>query len=486
VAKESSIAVEANGLNVIPEGERHGKASGQFWPWAAANISLFGISMAGWIFSFGLNFTQLIFASIFGIVFSFAMVGIISLAGRRGSAPTMVLSRAAFGIHGNALPAGVSYLLLVGWETALVSLGVLASDTVMRQLGFVLGDNNFFGKVLAFVVIAGLTIFSGIWGFKLIMKIQKWITLSGILLTVVFIALTLPGLNPSSVDALTAGSTTTLVATMVYAATAFGLGWVNSGADYSRYLPRKTKGLAIFGWTTFGAAIGPIVLMIYGFLLVSSNADIAEQIGGDPIGALLLALPEGSEWFLLPFLLVVVIGFLGGAILDIYSSGLALLTMGVKISRPVAAGIDGLLMVLGTFFFVFVADSFFWPFQAGLYILGTPIAAWTGVFIADLVLRKRDYNDNALYSAKGRYGSINFSGFLTMIVGTVVGFGLIVSPDVSLTWTTWEGYIFRALGFTADNPGDWYFSNIGVFVALAIGFVGHFVFGRNAVKRQES
>jgi purine-cytosine permease-like protein len=356
----------------------------------------------------------------------------------------------------------------------------------MRQLGFVLGDNNFFGKVLAFVVIAGLTIFSGIWGFKLIMKIQKWITLSGILLTVVFIALTLPGLNPSSVDALTAGSITTLVATMVYAATAFGLGWVNSGADYSRYLPRKTKGSAIFGWTTFGAAIGPIVLMIYGFLLVSSNADIAEQIGGDPIGALLLALPEGSEWFLLPFLIVVVIGFLGGAILDIYSSGLALLTMGVKISRPVAAGIDGLLMVLGTFFFVFVADSFFWPFQAGLYILGTPIAAWTGVFIADLVLRKRDYNDNALYSAKGRYGSINFSGFLTMIVGTVVGFGLIVSPDVSLTWTTWEGYIFRALGFTADNPGDWYYSNIGVFVALAIGFVGHFVFGRNAVKRQES
>jgi purine-cytosine permease-like protein len=486
MANESTLSVEQNGLNVIPESERHGKPSGQFWPWAASNISLFGISMAGWIFGFGLNFGQLTAASLIGIVFSFALVGLVALAGKRGSAPTMVVSRAAFGFYGNALPSVVSYLLLVGWEIALVALGVLASNTVMAKLGWTWGTDNFGGKLAAFVILAGLTVFSGVFGFKLIMRIQKWITLAGVVLTVVFIALTLPSIHLSSLDALKAGSTTTFVATVVYAATAFGLGWVNSGADYSRYLPRNASGKSIWGWTTFGAAIAPIILVIYGFLLAASNADIAKNIGGDPIGALLVALPAGTEWFLLPFLLVVLIGFLGGAILDIYSSGLALLTMGVKLPRAAAAGIDGVLMVLGTIYFVFVASGFFWPFQAGLYILGTPIAAWTGVFIADLVLRKKDYTDADLYTPKGRYGSVNWSGLLTMVVGTVVGLGFIVSPDTSLTWTTWEGYLFKAIGFTADNPGDWYYSNIGVFLALVIGFVGHLLLGRGAVKRQES
>ncbi|OXE35353.1 MAG: allantoin permease, partial [Phenylobacterium zucineum] len=348
------------------------------------------------------------------------------------------------------------------------------------------GADNIIGKLLAFVVLAGLTVFSGVFGFKVIMKIQKWITLAGVVLTVVFIGLTLPSVHLSSLDGLKAGSTTTFIATVVYAATAFGLGWVNSGADYSRYLPRNASGKSIWGWTTFGAAIAPIILVIYGFLLAASNTDIAKNIGGDPIGALLVALPAGTEWFLLPFLIVVVLGFLGGAILDIYSSGLALLTMGVKIPRAAAAGIDGVLMILGTIYFVFAASSFFWPFQAGLYILGTPIAAWTGVFIADLVLRKKDYADADLYTAKGRYGAVNWSGLLTMVAGTVVGLGFIVSPDTSLVWTTWEGYLFKAMGFTADNPGDWYYSNIGVFLALVIGFVGHLLLGRSAVKRQEA
>ncbi|MEY4000462.1 MAG: hypothetical protein RLZZ626_817, partial [Actinomycetota bacterium] len=37
-----------------------------------------------------------------------------------------------------------------------------------------------------------------------------------------------------------------------------------------------------------------------------------------------------------------------------------------------------------------------------------------------------------------------------------------------------------------DNPGDWYYSNIGVFLALVIGFVGHLLAGRSLVKRQEA
>ena len=67
---------------------------------------------------------------------SFALCGVIALAGKRGSAPTMVLSRAAFGVRGNRLPAALSWLLTVGWETVLVVLATLATATVFTQLGW--------------------------------------------------------------------------------------------------------------------------------------------------------------------------------------------------------------------------------------------------------------------------------------------------------------------------------------------------------------
>ena len=475
----NNFEIEEHGLGVIPESERHGKPKDQFWPWAASNVSIFGISMAAWILGFALSFTEAVVAGLIGIVFSFALVGVIALAGKRGSAPTLVLSRATFGYHGNALPTLVSYLLLVGWEIVLVSLGVLATTTVFDRLGWGSGDAQ---KIVIFLVIISIVMASGIFGFKFIMKIQKWITLASIVLTVVFIALSAHSINFAAITSAPSGGTVALVAGIVYSMTAFGLGWVNGGADYSRYLPRTASSKGIFGWTTFGAAIAPAILVIYGFMLALSNQEIRERIGGDPIGAISAVLPD---WFLIPYIVLALLGFMGGAILDIYSSGLNLLTLGLKLKRYQAAGIDGVLMVLGTIYFVWIAGDFFWPFQAGLYILGVPMAAWAGIFIADIALRKKDYDEPSLYTPKGRYGAFNWVAVGTMLLAIVVGYGFISSPDPSLTFTTWEGYLYGVFGITGDNS-PWYYSNIGVFLALVIGFAGQYLLGRKSVARQEA
>jgi len=484
MSSNSALEIEQNGLNVIPESERHGTPRDQFWPWAASNISVFGISYAGFILGFGLNFTQALLAAVVGIVFSFGLVGVIALAGKRGSAPTLVLSRAAFGVNGNAIPTFVSYLLLVGWETVLVALGVLATDTITSKLGLTIGDGNIGWKVIAFVVIVGVVVASGVFGFKFIMRIQKWITLASVLLTAVFILLTFSSVNFSVIGSGNAGDFAAVVAGIVFATTGFGIGWVNGGADYSRYLPRNASGKAIFGWTTFGASIAPIVLITYGLLLALSVPDIGKNIGSDPIGSLTLALPAGASWFLLPYLLVVLLGFMGGAILDIYSSGLNLLTLGLKLKRYQAASIDGVLMALGTVYFVFFASNFFWPFQAFLYLLGVPMAAWAGIFIADLIQRKKDYDDASLYKASGRYGSVNWVTVGVLVVSSIVGFGFVASPDASITWTLWEGYFYKMLNITGDNSA-WYWSNIGILLAIVVGFVGQLALGGAAVRKQE-
>ena len=68
-----------------------------------------------------------------------------------------------------------------------------------------------------------------------------------------------------------------------------------------------------------------MVLLLFGLLLAGSSGDLSDAIGADPIGALATLLPT---WFLVPFALVAVLGLIGGALLDIYSSGLALLAAG--------------------------------------------------------------------------------------------------------------------------------------------------------------
>ncbi len=470
------LAVELNGINVIAESERKGSPRDLFWPWFAANVSVLAISYGSFIVGFGISFWQATAAAVVGIVASFALCGVVALAGKRGSAPTMVLSRAAFGVTGNAVPAFLSWVLLVGWETVLVSLASLGTATVFGELGWGGGDAT---KVIGFLVTAVLVVAAGILGFDVIMRLQTWITIATIVLTIGFVALTLDQVDWDAVSSAPSGSTQAFIGALALVATGFGVGWANTAADYSRYLPRTSSGGGVFGWTTFGGAAAPIVLTLFGILLALSSTDLSDAIAGDPIGALTTLLPT---WYLVPFFVVAVLGLVGGAVLDIYSSGLALLTLGIKVRRPVAAAIDGLLMVLGAVYVVFFADDFIGPFMGFLITVGVPIAAWAGVFVADLLQRRAPYADAELYDPRGRYGSFHAPGVLLVVVGTFLGWGLVTNGLAD--WLTWQGYLLDPVGL-GGKEGAWAYANLGVFVAFAVGFLGWLLLGRSTVARQE-
>jgi NCS1 family nucleobase:cation symporter-1 len=472
----SALSIERNGINVIREGERKGSARDLFWPWCAANISVLGLSYAAFVFYFGLSFWQALFASVIGTIVSFFLVGLVSLAGKRGSAPTMALSRAAFGVQGNVLPSAVSYLILVGWETVLVALSTLATATVFEQLGWSSGDVT---KVIAFVIVAALIVTAGVLGFELIMRLQRWLTYITVVMTVVFIAYTVDEIDWGTVSDVPSGNWKAQVGALIFMMTAFGLSWVNSAADYSRYLPRDASSRGVVGWTTFGGAVAPVILVVYGLLLINSRQDLVGPIAVDPIGTLATLLPDG---LLLAYIIVAVLGLVAGAVLDIYSSGLTLLSLGVPLPRWGAALLDGVIMVLGTIYIVWVADDFLGPFQAFLITLGVPIASWCGIFLADLALRKRDYDDVALFDRTGKYGAVNPVPVGLMLISTIVGWGLVVGTVKQFDW---EGYLLDPLGLGGKN-GDWAFANIGIAFALLFSFVGYYLLCADRVRRQEA
>jgi purine-cytosine permease-like protein len=465
---------ELNDINFIGESERRGKASDLFWTWAGANVSLLALSYGAFFLGFGISFWQATIAAVIGTAGSFALVGISSLAGKRSNAPTMTLSRAAFGVKGNLLPGFLSYFVVVGWETVLVSLATLATGTVLERATSIDRDISL---AIGFLIAASLTIFGGVLGHSVIMKLQRLITGITVAATLTYIGLTLDEINWDSVFAIKAGSAAGLIGAIIFAITGIGLGWVNCAADYSRYLPRSTSSKSVFGWTVLGASIVPIALVIYGSALSGSSKELSDAIAMDPIGALTQLLPT---WFLIPFALFAILGLVGGAILNLYSSGLTLISIGVKVKRPVAAGIDGTIMFFGTIYIVWFATDFFAPFQGFLITLGVPVAVWSAIFVADVVLRKRDYVEADLFSESGRYGRVNPIAIALVVFGSIIGWGFVTNTFAG--WLSWQGYFMGAIG---GKEGQWAYANVGVIFALLIGFFGYLLLGRQRIQKQE-
>ena len=471
--ESKATSIEVNGINVIAEEERKGRPRDLFMPWFAANISVLAIPYGVWFLGFGISFWQATIAGVIGVIASFLLVGFSSLAGKVGSAPTMILSRAAFGVRGNAVPSVIGYLILVGWEIVLVTLATLATNTVLGRLGWATGDLSL---IISFLVIAAIIMAAGILGFDAIMKVQTWITWATAVLTVIYIALTVSHIDLAAVMAIEAGSFQAVLGALVLAMTGFGLSWANSASDYSRYLPRSASSRGVVGWTTFGASVGAIVLVIYGLLLAGSDPALSEAVNTDPIGALTAILPL---WFLIPFAIVAILGLVGGAVLDIYSSGLTLLALGLPVKRWQAAALDGVLMIVGTVYAVWVASNFIGPFQGFLITLGVPLAVWVGIFLADLMLRRQGYHDTALFDATGPYGSVNWASITLMVVGSVVGWGLVTNTMAD--FTLWQGYLLGPLG---GKEGAWAYANLGVLVAILIGFLGYWALCGRRVRDQ--
>jgi NCS1 family nucleobase:cation symporter-1 len=487
VAETRRLGVEVTGIEIISESERGARPRDLFWPWFAANVSVFGISYAAFILGFGISFWQAILVTVLGVVVSFALCGVIAIAGKRGSAPTMILSRAAFGVTGQKVPGVISWLVSIGWETFLAILAVLATATIFERLGLSGGTAT---KVIAAVVVAAMIVLASVAGYHIIMRMQSVLTWVTGAITILYVLVTISHVNWSALGSLPSGSLGATIGALVMVMTGFGLGWINIAADWSRYQQRSASGAAIVGWNTLGGALAPTLLVCYGLALAGSDEEVKAGIVTDPIGTLATLLPT---WMLVPFLIAAILSLVSGAVLGIYSSGLTLLSLGVRIPRPMAALIDGVILTLGTFYVVFVAENFINPFQSFLITLGVPLASWAGIMMADIALRKRDYDEDALFDARGRYGAWDWVSIGTMAVASVLGWGLVVNSfSADASWNDWQGFLLEPLGLGTFNAAEGYwegtfaYANLGVLLALALSFVGTFVARRGTVARQES
>ncbi len=375
-------SIERRGIEPVGAAERHGHSADLGWVWFAANIGILSLVFGAVISALGLDVLQAIGATVIGSAGSFMLVGLVAVAGKWGGMPTLTLSRAAFGRLGNLGPTALGWVNVLGWE---VVTSVIAAWSLAALIGLVaVGIPTRLIDTLSLLAVVATSLALGVLGHHAIVRFQR-------VAAYVFGGLTLPVLaflvakanwhvvatsHPAPFGAVAAA------ASIVAAGT--GISWVNLGADYSRYLPHSERARSIVWWVALASTLPTVVLIMAGYLLASDVGGLAGAL--DPIRTLGSALPA---WMAAPYLLVAVGGMLAETDMASYSSGLGLLALGVKVRRSRTMFIDagvvlgaGLVIMLGS-------AGFLGPFESFLEVLASGLAAWAGVFLADMWLARR-------------------------------------------------------------------------------------------------
>ncbi|WP_175409321.1 cytosine permease [Streptomyces sp. TRM64462] len=379
---------ESRGLEPVPDAERAGRVRELFPTWVAANITVLLLTVgAGLVVLHGLNFWQVLVVAVTAPVVSYGIVGLVSVAGKRGGAPGMALSRAVFGQRGNLLPGSVIWVARWGWETINAVTGAYALLTVLDlAFGVRVGTPLIVVTLLLFVGSTFLVSGLGIGALRVCCRWSAYLFGGfSVLVLVHLVARTdwgaVFGRPPGPVSMMAVG-----VGTLAAGA----ISWAPSAPDFTRYLPRAASGRAVVGVTVTGAAVVVVPLVLMGTVMAVSTPGLART--QDPVSFIGTLLPL---WLSVPYLLIALVGMLLINALSMYSAGFTAQTLGVRLPRAWAVAVNAVISLVLGFLLMVVVSSFLGAFLSFLTLLGVAFSAWIGVFGADM-LRRRSYDGTAL------------------------------------------------------------------------------------------
>jgi nucleobase:cation symporter-1, NCS1 family len=216
-------------------------------------------------------------------------------------------------------------------------------------------------------------------------------------------------------------------------ASASGLGWSPNAADYSRYLRPEVSRRSLVAWVSVGGALPQCLLMLLG-----AGVAMVVPTAADPISGLPTAYPV---WFVVPYLVFLTVQMITLNAVDLYSSGVTLQAIGVRIGRWQAVLLDGVICA-GVGLAVVLSDSFSAFVSNFLLLMIVWFAPWAAVFVVDYVLRRGHYD---LHALSERGPGFLWRGMAAQVAGAIA----------SLLWlstTIFTGPLAAATGLDLSVP----------------------------------
>ncbi len=409
--------VETRTIDVVPDGERHGRPLNQFTLWFGANMQITAIVDGALAVVFGADALWAIIGLTIGNILGGIVMALHSAQGPRMGLPQMISSRAQFGVLGAAIP-----LVLV----IVMYLGFAATGTVLsgQAINAILGvDATWVGIVIFGLLTAAIAIL----GYKFIHHLGRIATVVGILGLGYLSVRVLGQLGPSTGSGLITNAHFDVVTFLL--AISLGAGWqLTFGpyvADYSRYLPRDTPASKTFWATWAGSVIGSSWAMALGALIASlpGAADggfLANQVGF--IGKL-----AGGGLIALVIYLVIVIGKLTVNSLNAYGGFMCALTTvsaftgTTYVRKGVRAVAICAFLAVSVIIALAASADFLTYFKNFVLLLLMVFTPWSAINLVDYYLISRERFDiPAFYDVHGRYGSWNWIALGTYAAGVVL------------------------------------------------------------------
>lgn len=406
VAEAGPVLVEQRGIDLIPAAERWAQPRDLFWMWAGALFNVEYVVYGALVMSFGLSFAQAVVVILVGNL-SFFLLGLTSLQGPLAGTTTFTINRAPFGPLGSRLLSFFNWLTQVGFETEGLALIVLAVLALLSKGGVSVGTT---GKVVIIVLAALVQLVLPLFGHGTILRVLRVLSVPFLILFAVMAGLAAGKLNVHSVSH--GASLPTLLAVLAVVISASGLGWTENGNDFSRYLPASASGRSIVGWVFAGTAVPSILLMVLGAAIYTFVPSATNPISGLPH-----AFPG---WFLVPYLLVAILQLFAINSLDLYSSGVTLQALGLRLTRVQAVLLDTVICALLTAYATF-SNRFNTLLGDFILFIIVWVAPWTAIYLVDWLLRGRRYDAEALHGGAGsrywRNGGVHWPAIVAQLAG---------------------------------------------------------------------
>jgi purine-cytosine permease-like protein len=434
-AGDAPWTIETHGIEIIPEAERHGKPVELFWLWLATNVIITYVVEGIIVASLGLSFAWALAAIVLGNLFYF-VVGVCGLPGPVTGTATLVIGRASFGRRGSAFPTFLSWITIVGWEAVNFVLGTFALIALVGQIGIPLNTTV---KAICLGLTIIVTFAVAILGHATIVRLQTIFTwVLGIVVLGVLVQVVPHANFGAGAGTLAASGTfaTFVLATVIVA----GLGplsYVNIVADYNRYLPKATRARGMIGWIVLGSIVPAILITLIG-VIAAGATNMTDPIGGFK--------PLLAGWYFVVFMVVVVIGSMMNNVVGIYSGGLQLLALGLKIDRWKTIPLDGVLATGASVYAVFFHDFTSSMIQfLSLYIIW--LAPWCAIYITDMWMRRNRYNSDELVRERGGQYWFRNGYNVGALVAWVLG---AIAAGLTLNTTLWSSFVVTHLIGGAD------------------------------------
>jgi nucleobase:cation symporter-1, NCS1 family len=429
----AAFRVEHHGIDHIGESERWGKPSSLFWMWAGAVWNMeFVVYGALIVVVFGLSFAQAVLMALVGNLF-YVLTGLCSIQGPRAGTTAFGVSRAAFGPNGNRVPSLFNWITQVGFEIEGIALIVFAGVALGQKAGYHPGTPFKTALIVVAVVIQAILPFLG---HATVLRVLKMLTIPFVALFAVMAVLTYSKVHLHAAHH-GAGWGSMLVALALVIATG-GLGWSENANDYSRYLPPATDPRRIVVAVALGAGIPSFLMEVLG-AAIATGVPAATSITG-MLGAF-------TAWFTWPFLIFAIAQLFAINTLDLYSSGVTLQSLGLRLQRIHCVLIDAVVAGGFTAYAVF-SDRFYQLLSDFLLFIIVWLAPWCAIYLVDCLLRRNRYDGAALMDTRGglyyRLGGIHWPAIIAQLVGMAAALSWLnaYSPYVSWLSNRFDGSDF--------------------------------------------